>query len=295
MLFSAFTPLQRRLKWEIGLCASYHSSQLHRFFANRYHKKVCPKCSRPNILPSMKCAFCCFLLNDGHIHPVGRDFLRELVLQRKSNHDQTSELCRRISEWMHRKHTPTFNPPLALLEGLPRVCREVKGNQESGVEFVRCFDYIVVGYPFPVSFLHLVAVPKGSFYDIRQLRRVHTTLLKSMADKLKQLSGILLRALVVRRHQDTADISRLTLEEFNSSEGTKSKLATEELELIKRSLILGFNYPSEYGQLCMHAVVPPIRNPGLFESPFFYPLKKVIRDLEHRGSVQPHPHSDVFK
>ncbi|GBE59024.1 hypothetical protein, conserved [Babesia ovata] len=50
--------------------------------------------------------------------------------------------------------------------------------------------------------------------------------------------------------------------------------------------IYGFNYPNNFSHVGMHAVVPPIKCFNLFKSPFFYPLSKVLSDLEHLSQVK---------
>ncbi|KAL8449025.1 hypothetical protein Emed_003377 [Eimeria media] len=291
----------------------HHSAELHRYFTNRYHKKICPKCTRPNILPSLVCASCSHQLTDADIRSVGRDALRELILSRQANHDQSSELQSRLTLLERMQQTnASLSLTQDLLRGLPQpLASDGPGHGQARwcEELFRSFDFIVIKYPYPASAIHLASIPKTSMYDVKQLRRSHIPLLKSMQDKLTSLINLMIDLVTItsrvkasrlrvpsRAHQSTCTAQT---EESEGSEDSEREAAAavplKDVRMQLRQLVsLGFNYPSEYSQLCLHAVVPPVANFGLFEPPYFYPLKKVLSDLEQRGSVQTFPPSAIL-
>lgn len=280
----------------------HHSANLQRYFTNRYHKKVCPSCSRPNILPSIACSYCHHKLTDADIRSVGRDSLRDLVLLRYTNHDQSKELQSRV-ELLGRRGAQDASSSLEdLLCGLPRrlaVHGHTAGQSRWCVELFRSFDFVVATYPFPASIVHLASIPKTSMYDVRQLRRSHIPLLKSMENKLDTLASLLVDLVVPislerppnahrRKLLSTCGIGAGSSQEANNpGEGPESSLSVAEIRQQLRSMVVfGINYPSEYCQLCLHAIIPPIGNFGIFEAPYFYPLSNVLSDLERCGSAQ---------
>ncbi|OEH79804.1 hypothetical protein cyc_01407 [Cyclospora cayetanensis] len=299
--------------------ASYHhSAALQRYFTNRYHKKICPKCTRPNILPSPVCVFCRKELTDLDIHPIGRDALRDLVVSRQVNHDQTATLLskaekRQKAEGGNREEGRVWKsgrvvPLQRALGDLPRPLGVTASFEECPsqgfTELFRSFHFVILTYPFPSSFIHLIAAPKASIYDIRQLRRAHLPLLLSMREKVAALARSLLDIAVLPA---SGSLPKPSTAHRGCSPGAgkapvacvasgdSKKGETMERELIgsdrrraelHQSMILGFNYPAEYGQLCLHALVPPFYEQGIFQPPFFYPFNKVTKDLETSRSVQ---------
>ncbi|KAL8427587.1 hypothetical protein Efla_005762 [Eimeria flavescens] len=298
--------------------ASYHHSvDLHRYYTNRYHKKVCPKCGRPNILPSTACACCSHRLTDVHICSVGRDVLRDLVLARHANHDQSGELESRLSLLKRGPAGTRLMTFEECLQGLPRPLSAdglgLEPSRGGCVEFFRSFDFVVFAFPFPASLLHLAAAPKASMYDLRQLRRSHVQLLKRMQEKLRCLLNLLIECWAYcappgphslppqkEEEEEEARSERTSRcsegEQQPLEDGTpdqQTSLGSACMQL-RRLAAFGFNYPSEYSQLCLHAVAPPIKNFGIFEPPCFYSLSKVLSDLQRCGSVQTFSPSAIF-
>lgn len=296
----------------LSVACYHHSAQLHRFFTNRFHKKICPTCARPNILPAIACSYCQQQLTDTHIRTIGRDALRELVLARHVNHDQSQDLRARTVLLKKRDGQGASFSFEDLLRGLPQpLAAESRcvAHARRFVELFRSFSFVVATYPFPASLLHLIAIPKASMYDIRQLRRSHIPLLKSMNDKLTSLSSLMLDLLVPMSADRTSNLrptttlidapgTRLRWSQAGNAVDREPGDATNAADIrqqIQRLLVVGFNYPSEYGQLCMHAIIPPIDNFGIFEPPYFYPLNKILRDLEYCGSAQLFPPAAILR
>ncbi|CDJ40517.1 Pv1h14035_P, related, related [Eimeria tenella] len=196
----------------LSRAAYHHSSELQRYFTNRFHKKICPRCSRPNILPACCCCCCQQQLSDLHIHPVGKDPLCELVLSRHRNHDASSFLLSRLSD---SKQLPDSEVPYLSLEaflnqspkplgghpGVPPGSPPggppwgapggAPGESVGFCELFRSFKFVVSVFPFSAAFVHLVGVPKASIYDLKQLRRSHLGLLLKMKEKTELLVGLL--------------------------------------------------------------------------------------------------------
>ncbi len=102
---------------------------------------------------------------------------------------------------------------------------------------------------FPVGRAHLMVIPKITTADLRKCKRhPHQTLLKTMLQLGKEQLA----------------------ERYN----------------VKSKFLAGFSYPSEYNQLCLHVVAPPITNFLLFRKATWYPYKQAQADLFQYGYVQ---------
>ena len=310
--------------------AYHHSAQLQRFFTNRYHKKVCPKCTRTNILPATRCYFCETPLTDLHIQSIGRDPLCELVLSRGAHHDQSAALKAKYVAIKEKKYAENdynslqkilkdFPQPLASSPCLPAAPatpaaaaaaaaaaeRTAEGAAFSVwgggyTELFRSFEFVVSTTPFPSGFIHLIAVPRASVYDIKQLRRSHVPLLQAMKTKLHAFADLLLD-LKLQQIKDSALPSCVNSSLFDGEGKQKKEREQQDTSVaasinsnspkikqqILQRIIFGFNYPAEYRQLCLHAVAPPFINFYLFEFPYFYSFNKTIQDINNLGSVQP--------
>lgn len=117
------------------------------------------------------------------------------------------------------------------------------------------FDVLVLRHKFGVGSQHLLAVPKTTCYDLRNLRRRNLPLLQKL-----RVEGV--------------------------------RQLREEMRLPPKSadpdIVFGFCYPSEYNQLHMHIVVPPFSNISLFDRSVFYLLEEVEEMIQAHGSVKPH-------
>ncbi|CDJ57504.1 Pv1h14035_P, related, related [Eimeria maxima] len=345
--------------FRLSRCAYHHSSRLQRYFTNRYHKKVCPKCKRTNILPSTSCSFCLTPLNDLHIQSIGKDPLWELALSRGVNHDQ-SVLLKAKYEYLKENKSKKNKEGLLkeILKDLPQpligslcvgaaaaataspsaataavtAAAAAAGGGSPGVsglgytELYRSFNFVITTTPFPSSFIHLLAIPRACFYDIKQLRKTHIPLLQAMKEKTHAIMELLLplqlqllqlqqqqqqqqvdagssipegAPLLSNREQqkevkgktdrEAAAIECKMSSSSNSSSSSNNNnnksLKGKEKELLQMA-IYGFNYPAEYRQVCMHAIIPPLFNLSLFNFPFFYSFYKTIKDIQTCGSVQ---------
>lgn len=54
---------------------------------------------------------------------------------------------------------------------------------------------------------------------------------------------------------------------------------------VKNDFVAGFSYPSEYHQVCLHLVVPPIHNFLLFRAATWYPYRMVQDNIRKYGIV----------
>lgn len=292
-----------------GVACYHHAADLHRFFTNRYHKKLCPCCSRPNILPATNCWKCSQPLTNIHIRSIGRDALRDLIMARHVNHDQSKKLETKIQFLKTQTNkSESFFVKDHFLQGLPQplaAAHHGLGNPSVRfIELFRSFSFIVAVYPFPIGMIHLVSIPKASVYDIKQLRRSHIPLLKNMKERTKTLARLMLEFVLLPIHENPSFMKSKKLKS-NASETEAGREETTEMacdetkynlhQQIKEQTIFGFNYPSEYGQLCMHAIIPPIYNFSLFEAPYFYPLNKILKELEVCGSPQVIPPSTILR
>ncbi|GIX60706.1 pv1h14035_P related protein [Babesia caballi] len=83
----------------------------------------------------------------------------------------------------------------------------------------------------------------------------------------------------LRNSQCVSHLRQLT----EGGNGGQKKLSVND---IVAQAIYGFNYPNSFCHVGMHALLPPIRCFTVFKSPFFYPLSKVLSDLEHLAQVK---------
>lgn len=290
----------------------HHSSETHRFYTNRYHKKECRRCGRPNIVPVTRCGYCDLPLTDSDVRLVGRDLLRDLVSARTPGHSQAHG----ASERKASLDQPTASHETLCGQGsLPSITSQFKPGAVE--ELYRCYDFVVIRHPFPVAGVHLSAIPKGTVYDIKQLRRAHIPLLQRMQQQTAVFAAELVNELVATRGMG-ADAARSygllrsdnlppvgassSSEEANVEVHVRNAALPEAprphtsvtrsraKELLSSSVFFGFSYPCGFGQVNMHGIAPPIMNYNMFVAPFFYPLKKVLQDLQEFGSVQPFEH-----
>ena len=63
----------------------------------------------------------------------------------------------------------------------------VLGETTASEELYRSFELLVLKHRFPVGEQHLLVVPKGTFYDVKQLRRRDAPLLQKMYEKVSSL------------------------------------------------------------------------------------------------------------
>merc|ERR1712007_107542 len=126
-------------------------------------------------------------------------------------------------------------------------------------ELHRSFEVLVLQHAYPVGRQHVLAIPKSTCYDLRQLRRKHLPLLRELRargiDCLRRELGLPERA-------------------------------------PEPAVLCGFSYPADYNQLHLHLVVPPFRSMALFDRRVFYLFEEVEGDIERRGAVKPHPIPD---
>ncbi|CAJ1360859.1 unnamed protein product [Effrenium voratum] len=116
-------------------------------------------------------------------------------------------------------------------------------------ELHRSFHLLVLEHRFPVGKRHLLVLPKGTFYDLRQLRKRDAPLLEKMYQK--------------------------GLECLQQAEPSP--------------VACGFSYPADYNHLYLHLVEPPFKRLELFQRHVFYPLPEVQMELRRKGIVRPHP------
>lgn len=200
---------------------SWHSDNLHKFFTNKYHKKICPNCEKPNSLPTINCTACNSLLLDSSIRLIKNDLLQEAGLAR---------------------------------------------DKSNLIELHRSFELLIVKNPHPIGLIHLIVTPKSTMYDIKQLKKRDLQLLQLMYEKGLESLQKCISDLPEAMHTEA-----------------------------RKMAIWGFNYPSEYNQLALHIVIPPISNFKMFEHPLFYPFDKVVSDLQNVGRVQSFSRVSKFK
>lgn len=176
----------------------------------------------------------------------------------------------------HRKFCPSCGKPGALLLEECNACGTALGDEhirpigrdpllEAVVgssmkaggfqELHRSFETLVVQHQFPTGRVHVLATPKGTIYDLRQLRRKHLPLLQA----LRAQGMVCLR-------------SQLGLPEDGP----------------EPAAMVGFSYPSDFNQLHLHLVVPPFGSMALFARHVFYSYGEVEAELERRNIVRPH-------
>ncbi|EPT27959.1 hypothetical protein TGPRC2_289640 [Toxoplasma gondii TgCatPRC2] len=309
--------------FEVQQKCMHHSSQLQRFYTNRYYKKECPRCSRPNIVPVRRCGYCDLLLTDLDIRLVGRDVFRELVASRTPNHTQRNDLTSLVRDQELGDYGASVIVSRQLATTGEGGAKAASGSRNVPAEIHRCFDFLVATHPYPISALHLSAIPKGTMYDIKQLRRAHIPLLKRMQQCVTPLAVELIDGMCQGRgsctnRMWTADrkvtdsaaaqsqageavaplkaggddmsqsVNSISPDKDSRIQKGRKSTNSQAKELMEQSVIFGFTYPCGFLQLNMHAIVPPIRTFNIFEAPYFYPLKKVLQDLQNFGAVQPY-------
>ncbi|ORM41935.1 uncharacterized protein BXIN_0480 [Babesia sp. Xinjiang] len=161
-------------------------------------------------------------------------------------------------------------------------------TESSTMDYVilhRCFDFTIMIQPHPSAAIHLSAVPNGTFYDIKNFRKTHIP----MITKMKTRCDAILRHILTGNAgpdflKNSVDVTHLRgLTQGENNVGTKSNVN----DIISHA-IYGFNYPHSFSHVGMHVILPPIKCFSIFKSPFFYPLSKVLSDLEHLSQVKPY-------
>ena len=118
-------------------------------------------------------------------------------------HMHSALLQKFFTNKMHKKYCDCGKPSALLLEKcsycgahlkdhhiapmrrdplLQAVLQETSGFQE----LYRSFELLVLKHRFPVGEQHLLVLPKGTFYDLKQLRKRDTPLLQKMYQKVPQ-------------------------------------------------------------------------------------------------------------
>lgn len=224
--------------------SSYHSAQQGKYYTNRFYMKKCRGCAASNNLSVTHCTHCMSHLGDDTIRLRTVDPLCKTANARKV---------------------------------------EVDVKELEYIVLYRCFDFSVMLHPQPVSALHLTAVPNGTFYDIKNLRKNHIPMLNKMKAQCESiLRDIFTETNVPFFLSNSEHVVHLQ----KHVKGTRGTSKTSTVNTILEYAIYGFNYPSSYSHVEMHVVVPPVRSCSIFKSPFFYPLTKVLSDLDHLSQVK---------
>lgn len=190
----------------------HHSAELHRFYTNRFYKKCCTCCGRPNIVPVTRCGYCDGLLTEGDIHPVGRDVLRELAASRTCLYRRGTPLfgCADVRSSMvpglyvgsSRSENFCRTPGFCCSQQASAPVRPKFDCSHCIEEYYRSFDFLIISYPFPIATVHLSAVMKGTAYDVKQLRPSHVPLLQRMQRQtITVVEGILQASLYLREDE----------------------------------------------------------------------------------------------
>ncbi|KAF4692657.1 hypothetical protein FOZ60_012956 [Perkinsus olseni] len=139
------------------------AAEASRYFGHRTHKKICPSCGLPNLLPVSRCVACGEAVGDGNIRPVGQhDPLLEAVMVAKPTPKLPS------------REGPGLSSPQAT-EAQSTASRRFTGAKPSRVWHAD-FDTLVMDCPWPSSTSghHVLGIIKSSrSYDIRCLNRSH--------------------------------------------------------------------------------------------------------------------------
>lgn len=125
------------------------------------------------------------------------------------------------------------------------------GTGNGFTELYKDFNLIVVKSKYPISNKHVLVIPKKGLYDLLQLKRADLKLLYYMQQKAFETFDI---------HPSHAECSQLTM---------------------------GFNYPSEYSHVCMHAAIPPFRKSSCFQMPYFYSFERIVKQIKEGGRFLP--------
>ncbi|CAJ1380623.1 unnamed protein product [Effrenium voratum] len=146
-------------------------------------------------------------------------------------------------------------------------------------ELHRSFHLLVLEHRFPVGKRHLLVLPKGTFYDLRQLRKRDAPLLEKMYQKALGETGV-------------CEVPR-SLVKATQCCWLPSWSLPEGLECLQQAepspVACGFSYPADYNHLYLHLVEPPFKRLELFQRHVFYPLPEVQMELRRKGIVRPHP------
>eukprot|EP00922_Rhytidocystis_sp_ex-Travisia-forbesii_P062206 GHVS01092087.1.p1 GENE.GHVS01092087.1~~GHVS01092087.1.p1 ORF type:complete len:536 (+),score=141.73 GHVS01092087.1:111-1718(+) len=367
---ASFCSSQLRLSPSVTIChfpftilhlRSCHFASHSRFFTNRFHKKICPNCAKPNILPRDVCTFCQQTLPDSSVRPVDRDPFIDAVLAQPTNkyQEQIKKLAHSSpsSSSSNSSRAPPSSPSPPVL------------SFSQFDEVHRSFRFLAFHNPYPVAAVHLCVLPKSTLYDIKQLRPSHVKMLKAMCSKVESLLPRLCQEALLKvrtqlrerrgtagggeevgwdgmgdwqngegneeasclpfcrplncsvgqesdrrlsPHWKTSSVvsavrtsssvihtphtpssscpkssSSLSPTSSCSSSSSSSSLCSPLVSSILDRAIFGFNYPSEYNHLCLHVAVPPLlMSCEQFAPPYFYPLTKVVQDLQNFGQVQ---------
>ena len=113
----------------------------------------------------------------------------------------------------------------------------------------KTWDMMFLECRFPVARCHLLVIPKMRVEDLKKCGRLQQPLLKSMFKE---------------------GVARL-----------------KELYNVRADYVAGFSYPSEYNQLCLHIIVPPVRNFLLFRRATWYSYFEVQKQLYETGVFRP--------
>ncbi|KAK1933218.1 hypothetical protein X943_002755 [Babesia divergens] len=222
---------------------SHHSAERGKYYTNRLYMKKCAVCSSWNNLAVMQCTHC--------LAGLGDDSIR-----------------------------------LRTVDPLCRTANSRKNDAEAGmVDYIalyRCFDFAIILHPQPAAPIHLTAVPNGTFYDIKNFRKNHVSMLNKMKLRCDSILRDIISGTLVPDFLKNEHVARLQ-EEARKESGKVS--GTTVTDMVSHT-IYGFNYPSSFSHVEMHAVLPPVRSFNIFKSPFFYPLSKILSDLEHLSQVK---------
>ncbi|KAK2196626.1 HIT-like superfamily [Babesia duncani] len=135
----------------------------------------------------------------------------------------------------------------------------------------RCFDYTILEHPQKCAFVHLSAIPNGTFYDIKNFRKSHIPMLLKMKAKCQAICLNMLKTIIAKEKIVAGNCN------LNITDDAETLSKLKELSC---KIALGFNYPNAFTHVNMHVILPPIYNFGIFKSPNYYPLQKVLQDLE---------------
>jgi len=233
-----------------------HSSSLSKYFANIYYKKICPTCQKPNILPLDRCTFCDTKLTDQHITRGGKEIIHDAMLKRGPAAAASRPGASSATAVGSGRARPAF------IDG------ELDGPDGQLVEYYRSYEVLVVRYPYPTAQFHLCALSKDTMYDIRSLRKNDLKLLRRMVRE-----GYRSLTTAIMQH-------------------TKRPISPQ---LVEQFAVVGCNYPNEFNQVLLHLIFPPIDRYAMFAKPFFYPIRKIVSDIESWGQVQPYRPADVLQ
>ncbi|CDR96954.1 hypothetical protein, conserved [Babesia bigemina] len=176
---------------------------------------------------------------------------------------------------------------LRVVDPLCRTANSRRGETENGtVEYVmlhRCFDFTIMVHPQPSAAIHLSAVPNGTFYDIKNFRKTHVPMITKMKSRCDAIIHDVITGHAGPDYlKNSVSVNHLRGIIQAPQRGSKRRKVSD----IVSEAIYGFNYPNNFSHVGMHAIVPPIKCFNLFKSPFFYPLSKVLSDLEHLSQVK---------